>query len=127
MGQHCINGAHAAFALHASVLQRRVPKAVRIRAAGVKARLKRVVRAAGTTPELKILAAPQFTVLAPKRNGLQPAAGGFVFLTAIDAPTATGTPASNTSFDLLCAGFFLGDRRAGEFGGRYGGSRCGFG
>jgi len=84
------------------------PDAVLMRASNIQPRLKKVVRSSGVAPTLKLLASPQFTVLAPEgATAYNQQQGAFVFLTAIDAPTATtGKPAGGSSFDLLCAAFF---------------------
>src|SRR6266481_3518884 len=84
------------------------PDAVLMPASGIQPRLKKVVRSSGVAPALKLLASPQFTVLAREgATAYNQQQGAFVFLIAIDAPTATaGKPAGGTSFDLLCAAFF---------------------
>jgi hypothetical protein len=85
------------------------PDAVTARAALLQPRLKTVVRKAGVTvPTLKVLASPQFTVLAPEAaTAYKQQQGAFVFLLAMDAPTATSTTSTgNTSFDQLAAAFF---------------------
>jgi len=84
------------------------PDAILMRASHIQPRLKKVVRSTGVAPTLRLLASPQFTVLAPEGStAFNQQQGAFVFLTAIDAPTATtGKPTGGTSFDLLCAAFF---------------------
>ncbi len=60
-------------------------------------------------PILKLVCAPQYTVLAPPgANEYAAQQGAFVTLFAMDAPDATATQAGSgdTSFDLLCAAFF---------------------
>jgi LysM repeat protein len=80
--------------------------------------------AASDTPKpvLNLVVAPQFTVLAPEGATTYAAQqGAFVCQFAMDAPdptaTADNTPdALNSSFEMLCAGFFpwLIDLMAGE-------------
>jgi hypothetical protein len=84
------------------------PDAVHARAALLQPRQKKVVRGVGVTaPTLNVLASPQFTVLAPEdATDPKQQQGAFVYVTAMDAPTATGTSTGNTSFDQLCAVFF---------------------
>jgi hypothetical protein len=93
--------------MHTSLLHAG-PDAVAARAAMLQPRLKKVVRKTGVAaPTLKVLASPQFTVLAPEgamTYGQQQ--GAFVFLMVMDAPTATTTFTGNTSFDQLAAAFF---------------------
>lgn len=86
------------------------PDAAHLRARLLTPRPKRVaLRSVGTIPTLTILAAPQFTVLAPEgATDYQQQEGAFVFLLAMDAPEATRheIPSGETSFDQLCASFF---------------------
>jgi len=73
----------------------------------VRPKPKRVVRADGATPTLKLLVAPQFTVLAPPgATSHAEQQGAFVFLMAMDAPTADAGGSGSTSFDQLCAAYF---------------------
>lgn len=85
------------------------PDAVAARAASLRPRQKRVVRRAGAAaPTLRVLASPQYTVLAPEgATSYGQQQGAFVFLLAMDAPTAAGgAPTGQTSFDQLAAAFF---------------------
>ncbi len=85
------------------------PDAARRRARLLTPRPKRVTPRAAANPTLTLLAAPQFTVLAPEgATDYQQQEGAFVFLLAMDAPDATQheIPAGDTSFDRLCASFF---------------------
>ncbi|MDK9722643.1 MAG: LysM peptidoglycan-binding domain-containing protein [Rhodospirillales bacterium] len=88
-------------------------------AAAVRPAPKLVLRAANTKPQLNLLMAPQFTVLAPQgASAYSQQQGAFVFLMAMDAPTAGSGGSGNTSFDLLCADFFtwLVDAMSGTSG-----------
>ncbi|TKC87272.1 LysM peptidoglycan-binding domain-containing protein [Trinickia terrae] len=83
----------------------RADRAARLTA--VEPRPKQVLRAAGAKPTLKLLAAPQFTVLAPEgATSDSQQEGAFVFLMVMDAPTADAGGPGDTSFDQLCASFF---------------------
>jgi len=71
-------------------------------------RFKPIVRGAGVvSPALLLVPGPQFTVHTPDVNSTNPAdqRGAFVFLLAMDAPTADGTGGNNngSSFESLCA------------------------
>ena len=84
--------------------------AVRRNAWTLRPRLKRIqprVSAAAANPQLKLLASPQFTVLAPEgATSYAAQQGAFSFLLAMDAPTVSNPGNGNTSFDQLCAVFF---------------------
>lgn len=84
-------------------------RAVKQQAAALRPRMKTVSRAMEeATPVLKLLLSPQYTIYAPEAaNEYSQQQGAFVFLTVIDAPTATDEPGKGgTSFDQLCATFF---------------------
>ncbi|MEG2029362.1 MAG: hypothetical protein RR376_01795 [Janthinobacterium sp.] len=69
---------------------------------------RRVLRS-GPLPVLQLVAAPQFTVLAPQGATVSGAQqGAFVCLFAMDAPdpAAGGPGPGKTSFDLLCEAYF---------------------
>ncbi len=84
--------------------------AVRRNARTLRPRLKRIqprVSAAAANPQLKLLASPQFTVLAPEgATSYTAQQGAFSFLLAMDAPTVSNPGNGNSSFDQLCAVFF---------------------
>jgi hypothetical protein len=87
------------------------PAAVFRNVHALRPRLKRIrprgMTAAAAKPQLKLLASPQFTVLAPEGATTYAAQqGAFSFLLAMDAPTISNPGDGNTSFDQLCAVFF---------------------
>jgi len=86
------------------------PDAARLRARALNPRPKRVVLSNDASkPTLKVLTAPQFTVLAPEGSiDYLEQQGTFVFLLAMDAPDATSKNdnTGDTSFDQLCANYF---------------------
>lgn len=97
-------------ALHAAARpQLRGPDAIRLAARALRPRAKRLVLAEGAGKgQLKVVMAPQFTVLAPEGStGAAAQQGAFVFLLAMDAPQATGSRGTDpTSFETLCAAYF---------------------
>jgi LysM repeat protein len=96
-------------ALHAARPVLHGPDAIRLAARALRPRAKRLVLAEGDTKgQLKVVMAPQFTVLAPEGStGAAAQQGAFVFLLAMDAPQATGPRSTDpTSFETLCAAYF---------------------
>lgn len=86
------------------------PAAIRARARQLRARPRRLaahLAAALDKPILSLVTASQYTVLAAE-GATDPATqqGAFVFLFAMDAPTADGATSGQTSFDLLCYAYF---------------------